>query len=90
VSSNERSGLPLKGLDPVRAVWVDLRRLFGRGSAAAEGIDMSRPAPRGLHAWLRTADGAWVGRVSYVVVMTDGSTRKFTDQLVPAHALIPR
>jgi hypothetical protein len=90
VGSNERSGLPLKGRDQARAVWVDLRQLFGRGSAAAEGIDIRRPAPGGLHAWLRTSDGAWVGRVSYVVVMTDGTTRKFADQLVPAHALSPR
>ena len=51
---------------------------------------MCQPAPGGLHAWLRTSDGAWVGRVSYVVMMTDGSTRKFTDQLVPARALTPR
>jgi hypothetical protein len=51
---------------------------------------MRQRAPGGLHAWLHTSDGAWVGRVSYVVVMTDGSTRKFADQLVPAHALLPR
>jgi hypothetical protein len=85
-----RSGLPREGRDPARAVWVDLRRLFGRGSAAAEGIDMHQPAPGGLHAWLRTSEGAWGGRVPYVVVMTDGSTKKFAGQLVPAHVLTPR
>jgi hypothetical protein len=61
VGSNERSGLPLPGQG----------RRVSAGSAAAEGIDMRQPAPGGLPAWLRISDGAWVGRVSYVVVMTD-------------------
>jgi hypothetical protein len=55
-----------------------------------EGIDVSRPAPGGLTRWLRTSAGNWVGLIAVVVPITDGSTIKLADQLVPAHALRPR
>jgi hypothetical protein len=71
-------------------VWVDLVAVFGRTGGAAEGIDISQPAPGGLLRWMRTSAGGWVGVVNVVVTMTDGSTVKFDEQLVPAHALRPR
>jgi hypothetical protein len=71
-------------------VWVDLAALFGAGDGTAEGIDMSRPAPGGLTRWIRTSDGGWVGVVNMIVPMTDGSTVKFAEQLIPSHALRPR
>ena len=71
-------------------MWVDLAALFGHGGAHVDGIDTSQPTPGGLTRWLRTSDGAWIGKVNYIVTMRDGSTRKFADQLVPAVALRPR
>ena len=46
--------------------------------------------PGGLHRWLRSAEGQWIGLVSYLVRCADGSTYKAADQLVPAHAMQPR
>ena len=57
---------------------------------SAQGIDLGQPAPGGLIKWLRTSEGGWVGVVNVVVPMTDGSTVKFDEQLVPASALRPR
>ena len=90
MSSNERSGLPLKGRDHAKPVWVDLRALFGSTGRWAEGIDLDKPAPGGVTRWLRCSDASWVGVVNVVVTMTDGSTHKFADQLIPSHALSPR
>ena len=59
VSSNERSGLSLKGRGQAQAVWVDLTLVLGRADGAATGIVTDRPAAGGLSRWLRTADGAW-------------------------------
>ncbi len=76
--------------DHAKGVWVDLVAVFGRASSAAEGIDLDAPCPGGLVRWLRTSAGGWVGVVNIIVTMTDGSTVKFEDQLLPAHALRPR
>ena len=73
-----------------RAVWVNLAELFGRDGSAAEGIDLDQRAPGGLTKWIRTSGGTWVGVVNVVVPMTDGSTVKFENQLVPARVLRPR
>ena len=90
MGSNERSGLPLKGRGHAQPVWVDLIAVLGQGTGASAGIITNRPAAGGLSRWMRTADGAWVGVVTYVATLTDGSSIKCTDQLVPAHALTPR
>jgi hypothetical protein len=84
-------------------VWVDLAALFRQADSPTDGtagrtvidgtaddIDVSRPAPGGLTRWLRTSADGWVGMINVVVTMTDGSTIKLADQLVPAHALRPR
>ena len=71
-------------------VWVDLAAVFGRADGAAEGIALDQPCPGGLLRWLRTSAGGWVGVVNVVIKMTDGTTVKFADQLVPAAALRPR
>ena len=89
--SNERSGQPLASREQtIVGVWVDLAQVFGRGDGACEGIDTSQPAAGGLFEWLRTADGVWLGRVTYMAMMHDGSTLKAADQLVPATALRKR
>jgi len=90
VGSNERSGAPLKGRDQAQAVWVDLATLFGRAEGMAAGIITDRPVAGGLSRWLRTADGAWVGVVTYFATLTDGTSVKYADQLVPARVLTPR
>jgi hypothetical protein len=90
VGSNERSGVPLTGRDQAQAVWVDLAGLFGRPGGAAAGIVTDRPAAGGLSRWLRTADGAWVGVVTYLATLTDGTSIKYADQLAPARVLTPR
>lgn len=94
MGSNERSGLPLTTRETaICGVWVDLAVLFGHGGSAGaqvDGIDTNQPAPGGLTRWLRTSDGAWIGRVTYIATMRDGSTIKLPDQLVPAAALRPR
>jgi hypothetical protein len=87
VGSNERSGLPLKGRGQAQAVWVDLAAVFGRADRAGVGIATDVPASGGLSRWLRTADGVWVGVVTYVATLSDGTTMKCADQLVPGHAL---
>ena len=74
-----------------KGVWVDLRQLIGSGGGTGiEGIDLDAPCAGGLTEWLRASDGGWVGVVTAVVPMTDGSTRKFEALLVPARALRPR
>ena len=88
--SNERSGLPLKGRPPAQAVWVDLAAVFGRADSAATGIVTTQPAAGALSRWMRTADGAWVGVVTSIATLTDGTTIKCPDQHLPAHALTPR
>lgn len=88
--SNERSGLPLKGRPRAKAVWVDLVVVFGRANGTAAGIDTTQPAAGGLSRWMRTGDGAWIGVITYIATLTDGTTIKCLDQLLPAHALTPR
>jgi hypothetical protein len=74
-----------------KAVWVDLRQLLGsRGGAGIEGIDLDAPCAGGLTEWLRASDGHWIGVVTLVLPMTDGTTRKIEGQLVPEPALRPR
>jgi len=68
----------------------DLTVLFGRSGGAAVGIVTAQPAAGGLSRWLRTADGGWVGVVTYVATLTNGNTIKCADQLLPADALTPR
>jgi hypothetical protein len=87
VGSNERSGLPLKGRGQAQPVRVDLAVVFGQAAGSAGGIVTTQLVAGGLSRWLRTADGAWVGVVTYVATMTDGTTMKCADQLLPAHAL---
>ncbi len=48
---------------------------WGADSAAA-CIVTAQPAAGDLSHWLRTADGAWVGVVTYVATLTDGTTIK--------------
>ncbi len=90
MGSNGRSGGPLKGRDHAQPVWVDLAALFERATGAAGGIVTDRPVAGGLSRWLRTADGAWVGVVTYVATLTDATSVKYADQLHPARVLKPR
>jgi hypothetical protein len=91
MGSKGRTGQPMTSREHAsKGVWVDLRAIFGSAGRSAEGIDLDAPTPGGLFEWLRLGDGGWAARVTYVATMTDGSTRKFVDQLVPAEALRPR
>ena len=74
----------MKGRDRDKAVCVDLTLVLGRGGGAANGIVTDQPAAGGLSRWLRTADGVWVGVVTYVATLTDGTSLKCADQLLPA------
>ena len=88
--SNERSGLPLKGRPQAKAVWVDLAAVFGEPTALRPASSPRNLPPAPCPRWMRTADGAWVGVVTYIATLTDGTTIKCPDQLLPAHALTPR
>jgi hypothetical protein len=76
--------------DHAKPVWVDLAAIYGRDGGSAEGIDIDAPAPGGLTRWLRTSTGGWVAVVNLIVTMTEGSTAKYDEQLIPSHALRPR
>lgn len=80
----------MKGRDQAQAVWVDLGALFGRAEGVAAGIITDQLVAGGLSRWLPTADGAWVGVVTYLATLTDGTSIKYADQLVPAPVLTPR
>ena len=69
---------------------MDLAAVFGRADRAGVGLVTDMPASGGLSRWLRTADGVWVGVVTYVATLGDGTTMKCADQLVPGYALRPR
>ena len=88
--SNEPTGLPLKGRPQDTVVWVDLAAVLGQADGAAAGIVTAQPAAGGLSCWMHTADGAWVGVVTYITTLTDNTTIKCPNQLLPAHALTPR
>ena len=85
-----RSGVPLEGRGHAQAVWVDLATLFGRAEGMAAGVVTDQPVAGSLSRCPRTADGAWIGVVAYVATLTDGTSVKYADQLVPAHILTPR
>ena len=86
---SERSGQPLSSRGhATKRVWVDLRQWLGSDMKGVGGIDLSQPAAGGLIRWIRTT-GGWVGVCNVVVTMTDGTTAKFGDQLIPARALRP-
>jgi hypothetical protein len=88
VGSKGRSGQPLaSGEQAITAVWVDLAGVFGP-SNGNEGLVVG-VVPGGLQRWIRSTAG-WVGVVTYVVRMADGSSYKAVEQLVPARALRPR
>ncbi len=82
--------MSLQKRDRAQPVWLDLAALFGRAEGVAAGIVTDQPVAGGLSRWLRTADGAWVGVVTYVATLTDGTYVKYADQLVPARVLTPR
>jgi hypothetical protein len=92
--SKERSGSPSALRDHAMPVWVELGALFCSGSGPAatvsDGLVINQPCAGGLHRWLRSSTGEWIGLVTYVVALADGTTYKAEDQLVPAHALRQR
>ena len=87
--SSERAGQPFSSRErATKRVSVDLRQWLGSDVAGVGGIDVSQPAAGGLVRWIRTT-GGWVGVCNVVVTLTDGTTQKFGDQLIPARALRP-
>ena len=75
--------------DHARPVSIDVGLWLGSHGGDGDGIDVDQPAAGGLVRWIRTT-GGWVGVVNVVLVLTDGSTIKFSEQLIPARALRPR
>jgi hypothetical protein len=74
--------------DHARGVWVNVSQWLG-SATDREGIDTSQAAAGGLLRWIRTTSG-WVGVVNVIMVLPDGSMKKYAEQLIPARALRPR
>ena len=91
MGSDDRTGQPLSSRESARGVWVDLAAVFGPPSSADAAPDglVLETVPGGLQRWVKTT-GGWVGVVTYVARMANGSSYKAVEQLVPAHALRPR
>ena len=90
MGSNERSGAPLKGRDQAQAVWVDLAALFGRAEAWQPASSLIGRRPAACPLATDRGRRAWVGVATYVATLTDGTSIKYADQLVPARILAPR
>lgn len=93
-----QSGSTLTSTPGIGAVTA--ARLLGRTGRASRfpssaafasytGIAPAGP-PGALHRWIRSSGGQWVGVVTFAISMTDGTTYKAVEQLVPAEALRPR
>jgi hypothetical protein len=86
--SKNRTGQPMASRDHARGVWVNVSQRLG-SATDREGIDTSQAAAGGLLRWIRTTS-TWVGVVNVIMVLPDGSTTKYAEQLIPARALRPR
>ena len=80
---------------PCEEVWVDLDRLWpapARRRVVIDGLDLTGHARGLIFRWLRSAEGVWIGLVSYEVGYRDGRRDRvlFRNQLVPAWALARR
>ncbi len=93
-----QSDLPHRGPSaPTTPVWVHLEQLFPRAKhdqrrTVGDGLDCTGRVRGELHRWWRTAEGVWLGQVSYELGYADGrdSWLRIEDQLIPATALRKR
>jgi hypothetical protein len=82
---------PSSGRADVQAVWVDLTRLFGSSAPSSVPGGLVLEVVHGdLARWARSADGAWIGVVTWTGRTAEGDIVRASDQWVPAHALRPR
>jgi hypothetical protein len=72
-------------------VWVNLHKLFGSptSSSALDGLVLE-DVHGDLSRWTRSADGGWIGIVTWIGRTAEGRSVKALDQWVPADALRPR
>ena len=88
----ERTAEPsLSSRAHVQPVWVNLHKLFGSSASSSvpDGLVLE-VVHGGLSRWTRSADGGWIGIVTWIGRTTAGSSVKASDQWVPADALRPR
>jgi hypothetical protein len=75
-------------------VWVDLEKLFGSSTSSTTSSPpggLVLEVVRGdLVRWSRSADGGWIGVVSWTGRTVDGATVRAANQWVPSAALRPR
>jgi hypothetical protein len=83
--------------EPSTPAWVHLEALAPRPDAdhrrvTPDGLDWTGRVRGELHRWWRTAEGTWLGQVTYVLGYADGRDHwiRVEDQLLPATALSPR
>lgn len=87
----ERVEEPLPSRTDVQPVWVNLHKLFGSSTSSlvADGLVLEN-VHGDLTRWARSADGKWIGIVTWVGRTAEGSRIRALDQWVPADALRPR
>lgn len=93
-----KSDLPRRGpLVRITPVWVYLEQLYprpgdGQRRTIGDGLDWTGRVRGELYRWWRTAEGVWLGQVTYELGYADGrdSWLRVEDQLIPATALSKR
>lgn len=93
-----QADLPRQGPSaPTTPVWVHLEQLFARPGGGQRrtvggGLDWTGRVRGELCRWWRTAEGVWLGQVTYELGYADGRDvwLRVEDQLIPATALSKR
>ncbi|MDQ4093663.1 MAG: hypothetical protein M3143_09760 [Actinomycetota bacterium] len=82
---------------PTTPVWVHLELLYprpgdSRRRTVGDGLGWTGRVRGELYRWWRTAEGVWLGQVTYELGYADGrdSWLRVEDQLIPATALSKR
>ncbi|TDQ01230.1 hypothetical protein [Labedaea rhizosphaerae] len=83
---------PVRRVEPPVHVWVDLAKLFPRGphedyQNVPNGVNTQAEVPAMLSEWVRRADGAWLGKVTFAIYTRDDVWSVTTTQYCPAHCL---
>lgn len=84
-------GPPPSSPADAQPVWVNLHKLFGSPTSASVPDGLVLEVVHGdLTRWTRSADGRWIGIVTWIGRTAEGGRVKASDQWVPAEALRPR
>lgn len=82
---------PSSPQDIAQPVWVNLDKLFGSSTSSSVAGGLVLEDVHGdLLRWTRSANGKWIGIVTWVGRTAEGSEVTAFDQWVPADALRPR